>query len=675
MVLPNQLIFSNSPYLLQHAYNPISWYIWHQSSLTKARKEDKPILLSIGYAACHWCHVMDKEVFQNKEVADIMNIYFINIKVDREENPAIDQVAIEAMQAMGLEVGWPMHVFLMPNQQPFYGGTYFAKETWKQLLLNIAVAFEQEREKLTISSGFFMKTLQNTIISNKKNYWEQNFFNKEYAQKLFRNILQNLDQNYGGIEGSPKFFLPSVNKFLRSYYAFLQEEKALEQLVLTLDNIACGGIHDHLNGGFHRYAIDENWKIPHFEKMLYDNAQLISLYAQAYTITNQELYKDTLLQTLQFVQRDMCQEEGGLYSSLDADSNGVEGAFYTWRYQQIQELLKENLTPFILKYNVTLAGNWENGLNVLYKNKQKTNQKVSYPNTFIEQELIKYEQILFAHRNTTNEKPTVNKQIITSWNAMMLQAWIDAYYALGDIQFLTLALKNASYLQKYLKEDSFLWHSYSQDTKGNIGYLEDYAWLAKSFINLYQATLESHWLLQAQKLVDYTITNFLDSSNGLFYFSSHTETVLIKRSQEISDLVIPSSNSIMAYVLFALGKITNQSSYIIASQRMLHTIKDILERETVYMTYWAYIYLLQIKELPVITVTGPDSVIWGKFIKRYYPDVLLAGESDKDSSFQTDKSFSTTDLTIAYICCGTVCYIPLYSLEKTLLWLKDWVNK
>ncbi|OJW73005.1 MAG: hypothetical protein BGO68_03695 [Candidatus Amoebophilus sp. 36-38] len=675
MAILNQLANSTSPYLLQHADNPVQWYPWGEEALSKAKQEDKPILLSIGYAACHWCHVMAKESFEDKEVVALMNKHFINIKVDREENPDVDQIAVEALQSMGLQAGWPLHVFLMPNQQPFYGGTYFPTGVWKQLLDDIGFAFKNHRQELVRSSSYFTESLRGQEIKKEILQLDHPLFNQNSSQQIFEKIYQRLDQNYGGIAGSPKFFMPSIPTFLLTYYRLTRDQRALVQLNLALIHMACGEVYDQLGGGFHRYATDETWAVPHFEKMLYDNAQLLSLYAHAYMTTKNSFYKQVVMQTMKFVEREMMDEVGSFYSSLDADSQGVEGTFYTWTYEELDKLLGADIGTFAAYYPISVAGNWERGLNILYRDPDLILDSGGIHQATIEDKLAQAKEILFAARCTIKPRPERNEQVIASWNGMMLQALLDAYYVLGDTHFLKLALKNASYIQKYLMQGQRMRHSYSQGKPGRDGYLEDYVWVARAFISLYEATFQEDWLDQADQLVQHVFNHFGNSTNDLFYFINVNEPTFIKRTQEVFDQVIPSSNAVMAHTLFLLGRLLNREVYTRTSKEMLSRIRELLQTEPLYMAHWAHLYLLHLESPLLVTLIGTDSTRWGQVIKQHHPDILLAGSIQKSTLPTLAHYALEKDRTAVHICSERACYITLYNLEDALLWLKDWKSK
>lgn len=675
MPLPNRLSTTTSTYLLQHAHNPIDWYPWGEEALSRANQEDKPILLSIGYAACHWCHVMAYESFENEVVAAVMNSHFINIKVDREENPDVDQVAIAAMQAMGIQVGWPLHVFLMPNQQPFYGCTYLPTVAWKQLLNSVVNAFKEHRLQLLESSFYFTKTLQEDDIQYYRDVSSNSNLTQTAIQQIFQKIYKNLDPYQGGIQGGPKFPLPSISMLLLQYYLTYHDKGALQQLGLTLIKMAYGGIYDQLGGGFYRYTTDEAWKIPHFEKMLYDNAQLVSLYAHAYMATKDPLYKHIIKETVAFVLREMLDESGGFFSSIDADSQGQEGAFYTWTYQEIEGLLQEDTDLFTTYFSVTPNGNWHSGLNILYRNAEELTNELGYQTAITEEKLNQAKGILYNTRETTHIKPSLDTKVIASWNGMMLQALIDAYYALEDMHYLELALQNAACMEKYLMKGNQVWHSYSQGKHGRVGYLEDYAWLANAFISLYEATLQDYWIYKAEGLVQYVLHHFTHEHNNLFYFTDVKEPVFIKRTQEILDQVIPSSNAVMAHNLYRLGNLLKRESYTILFHKMLCEVARTLQHDPLYMTYWANLQLLKLRNIPVVVIIGSHSTTWASIIKRHYTEILLAGATCQPTIPWLTKYKMQEDKTTVYICDDTACYAPLYSLEEVLKWLSTWRSK
>lgn len=650
--MPNRLLHTTSPYLLQHAHQPVDWYPWGEEALQKAQREDKPLLVSIGYAACHWCHVMAREAFSDPEAAAIMNEHFICIKVDREERPDIDQVYVAALQAMGLQAGWPLHVFLMPDQKPFYGGNYFSPAAWKQVLWQVAQAFQDHREQLTASATQFTQALNEEVIEP-----NEEDFTVIQPQQIFEKLYQTLDQEYGGLKGAPKFPMPSVGLFLLQYYRTTQDQKAVAQLELTLNCMAYGGIYDQLGGGFARYTTDEVWRIPHFEKMLYDNGQLLSLYAQAYTVTQKSLYKKVVRETVEFVTRELMQDDGGFYSALDADSEGVEGKFYTWTQSEIEEVLGDKAPFFIQQFNVTPSGNWKEGANILY---QQSDSAPKATNEKLEQA----RQILLAAREQ-RKRPAQDKKVITSWNAIMIQGLLDAYNALGEARYLTPALRNAQFIEQYLQQGIQLYHSYSQGQLGAHGYLEDYAWVAKAWISLYQATFEEHWLFAAEALTQYALEHFYDDEAGLFHFVEKSEARLIARPKGLFDEVIPSANSVMAHNLWDLGVLMNKETYTNISVQMLRKISPRFLHHTAYLTNWATLSIRQLQPPVVVAIVGPECRAWAHTLRQHLPGKAwwIGTETTSDLSWLAHKK-AINSKTVIYICYQGTCQAPIHSLDE-----------
>lgn len=664
MSMPNRLSSSTSPYLLQHADNPIEWYPWSAEALSRAKQEDKPILLSIGYSACHWCHVMAGETFEDPQVTAIMNQHFVCIKVDREERPDIDQVYIEAVQAMGLQAGWPLHVFLLPNQQPFYGGTYFSNPAWKELLLQIATAFKDHRQQLEASAAQFTQTLHTRSIGVREQGKNHSRASLATLQHIFQTIYQDLDLVRGGVQGAPKFPMPSVGAFLLNYYRLTHDQRALDQLTITLTQMACGGIYDQLGGGFARYATDINWLVPHFEKMLYDNAQLISLYAQAYLSTPDKLYKEVMEQSIAYLEREMADSQGGFYSSMDADSEGVEGKFYTWTPQEVAHVLKEDGSWFAEHFPIVPWGHEEQDVYILTRNSHLLPTEAQIA------KLQAARQALFDTR-AKRTKPPVDNKILASWNGMLLQALVDAYYALGASHFLELAYRNVAFMQQYLMKDNQLSHSYYQGKLGNTSYLEDYAWIARGLISLYQATFEETWLTQAASLVDYAIQHFWDEQTCLFYMTEEGEDKLIVHPREIFDQALPSSNAVMAHNLFYLSILLGREDYVTRAQQMVDSIMPLLEEAPLYLTHWASLYV-QLQQVITVAIVGPQYKTWAYKVKQHYPGVVLAGTAMESNLPLLKNKKASRNQSSIYICYDKACQLPVQSLEEAFIQLNKY---
>jgi len=658
--MPNRLIHTTSPYLLQHAHQPVDWYPWGEEALNKAQQEDKPLLVSIGYTACHWCHVMAQDAFEDEEVAVMMNAHFVCIKVDREERPDIDQVYVAAVQAMGLNVGWPLHVFLLPDQKPFYGGLYFTTTAWKKLLIQVKNAFREHRAQLSATAFQFTQVLNEPEAVRYGFGSPSNIFTQKYTEQQFLKLYQELDHEYGGIRNTPKFPMPSIGSFLLRYYFLTQDERAFAQLNLTLQHMAYGGIYDQLGGGFSRYATDNAWRIPHFEKMLYDNGQLLSLYSQAYTVTKKTLYKKIVLETIAFVEREMVDPEGGFYSALDADSEGVEGKFYAWTKKEIEEVLRERAQLFMAHFGITAAGNWEQGANILY---QKADSSLA---TAEQASIACAIKQLFSVR-AQKKHPARDDKMIASWNGMMLQGLLDAYHALGKDHLLALALKNAHFIEKYLLQGNQLWHSHSKGAPGAPGYLEDYAWVARAFMSLYQVTFEEHWLYTAETLVQYALVHFYDAEAGLFYFVKHSEATLIARQKEIFDHVIPSSNSVICHDLLVLGALLDKKIYTATAKKMLCNMVPQINHAPLYLSNWAVLSMLQLKPIVVVAVVGPACKAWTQAMRQHVPSgILFAGTVEKSSLPLLANKKPMTSKTTIYVCRQGMCHAPTHSVKEAL---------
>jgi len=524
----NKLINESSPYLLQHAHNPVDWYPWGDEALAKAKAEDKMIIISVGYAACHWCHVMEHESFEDTTVSRIMNENFINIKVDREERPDIDDVYMTACHlASGRSCGWPLNAFAMPDGRPVWAGTYFPKKDWMKVLEQFIDEKKNNPDKLKEYADQLTQGIQQQEEIVKRDS-DLNFTSNKVIT-IADNFLENIDYKEGGRKNPPKFPMPNNYEFLLSYHHFAnqtgkEKNKALEATKITLDKMAMGGIYDHLGGGFARYSTDNEWIVPHFEKMLYDNGQLVSLYSKAYQLTFDPLYKSVVEETLEYIKREMTNSEGGFYSSLDADTEGEEGKFYVWKKPEIDSLLNDkNLSDIFCEYyQVHKKGNWEHGNNVIYRKKSDEEVAKDYgiSTTDLQSKLKKAKTILFNAREKRT-RPGLDDKVLTSWNALMLKGYVDAYKALGDEEYLATALKNANFLSKnMLQSDNRLNRNYKDGKSVINAFLDDYALLTDAFIGLYQVTFDEQWLNKAKDLTQYAVEHFYDDKSEMFFYTS-----------------------------------------------------------------------------------------------------------------------------------------------------------
>ncbi len=592
----NRLIHESSPYLLQHAHNPVDWFPWGKEALEKAKQEDKLILVSIGYAACHWCHVMEHQSFEDAEIAGFMNEHFVCIKVDREERPDVDQIYMEALQAMGLQGGWPLNVFLNPEAKPFYGGTYFPPEQWVQVLENVANAYQTKRAELDASAEQFVQHLKTDELEKfGLKFSETNTFSAEEREEIYRNLGKRFDRKRGGMSQAPKFPMPANYQFLLRYFHQTQNTDALAQLILTLTEMAYGGIYDQAAGGFARYSTDEDWLVPHFEKMLYDNGQLVSLYAEAYMVTKDPLYKQVVYETINFVERELMDHEGGFFSSLDADSEGVEGKFYVFTKAELEQILGEEEPLFSKYFNVTAAGNWEHGQNILHR--KISNEAFARENQLdleMLQEMVKEWKRKIIMARIERVRPGLDDKILLGWNALMLRGLTDAYKAFGEKEFLDLAIVNAEFLLQNMRIGSQLYRNYKRGNASIPGFLEDYALLIKALIGVYEASFEEKYLLDARALTDYVLEHFSDVNDYHFYFTDQNAEKLIARKKEVFDNVIPASNSVMAQNLWQLGLFFDESTYTERAGNMLKKVQELVVKEPGYLANWASMYLQQL---------------------------------------------------------------------------------
>jgi len=676
----NQLIHEKSLYLLQHAHNPVAWHSWNDETLKKAVVEDKPILVSIGYSSCHWCHVMEKESFENEEIGKYMSEHFVCIKVDREERPDVDQIYMEAVQSMGIQGGWPLNVFLLPDQKPFYGGTYYPAAQWKKLLENVKTAFEQQRDKLEESADQFARYLSHSelqrygIIEDEQQMAKQEF--QEKIAGLYQTFSEKFDKKLGGMNRAPKFPMPSNWLFLLHYHYYTQNQEALQQLELTLDQMAYGGIYDQLGGGFARYSVDERWFAPHFEKMLYDNGQLLSLYAEAYAHTRKSLYKTVIEQTIDFIKREMCSEEGGFYSALDADSEGEEGKYYIWEYDEFSKVLGNAAQLVGDYYHVEQEGNWEKTYNILYRNQSDEAFAEAHelnPTDF--KELLEDSRQKLLNSRKERIRPGLDDKILTSWNGLMLKGLADAYTYLQETHILELALRNAHFITDKLMrrqgDKARLYRSYKEGKAYLDAYLDDYAFVIDAFTSIYQITLDEQWIHHSEQLLAYCIENFYDQDEGFFHYT-HEEANLIARKKEIFDNVIPASNSAMARNLYRLSHLLDHSDYLEISERMMSRMLKLLDTDPAYLSNWAILYMEMMQPEVDIVVMGDEYKTVGKKLLPYYsPNRLIAG-AKKESKFMLLQGRKAIDnQTTIYICRDKACKMPVHTVEAALDQLKE----
>jgi len=675
MPTPNKLIRETSPYLLQHAHNPVDWQAWGEDALNQAKIEDKPILLSIGYAACHWCHVMEHESFEDDEVAKVMNENYVCIKLDREERPDIDQIYMDAIQSMGLNGGWPLNIFLMPDQKPFYGGTYFPKKNWLEILDKVAIAFQNNRKDLSDSADKFAQALNASdgerlsLGALKSNEFDHNILSQAY-----QSLSKNLDWDNGGTLGAPKFPMPVIWQFLMKYAFHSKNPEAKKALEFTLSSMAEGGIYDQIGGGFARYSVDAEWFAPHFEKMLYDNGQLISLYSDAYRFTKNSYFKDIVEETIRFSVREIMDPYCRFFSALDADSEGEEGKFYTWTFQELTQVLGENAGPILKFYNATTDGNWENSRNILFRHSTIADfckAEELDPEEFEKQLKTAKDQLLDIREDRV--RPALDDKILTGWNALQMKGLCDAYKAHQDEKYKAIAQDNFVFLSQFVWNKKQLFRTFKNDQAKIQGYLEDYALTIQASLALFEITSDSDALEFAKVLADYTIKNFYDEKEKLFFYTDKTSEALIARKKEIFDNVIPSSNSVMIENLHWLGILNGNSSYSEISEQMLKQIQHLLPKEPKFLANYASSYALKAYQSYDIVIVGKDAKefqkqLWAHYLPNAY--IMAIAEENDNLLVWKGKEIINTKTTI-YVCQNNACKKPVYTVEDAIAMMQE----
>jgi uncharacterized protein YyaL (SSP411 family) len=663
----NRLANANSPYLRQHAENPVDWFPWGEEALTKATKENKPLIISIGYAACHWCHVMAHESFVDTEVAAFMNDHFVCIKIDREERPDIDQVYMEAVQHITGGGGWPLHAFTLPDGRPFHGGTYYPRQQWLDLLKRIQSVYEHHFADLQIQADTLTSALRTNLFTAPPSA-ENNQFSREQYDSFFDGWEKLMDKKDGGFTYAPKFPMPVVWEFLLQYYYITGSKSALNYVNNTLEAMAKGGIYDQIAGGFSRYSTDKSWKVPHFEKMLYDNAQLISLYARAYQVTNNLEFAGTVRESIAFCERELMNGEGAFFSSLDADSEGEEGKFYTFTAREFKESVDPKVSRLLADfYQVTDEGNWEHGRNILWR--KRTYAEFAMQQNISGESFEKiirnaHEQLMSIRAQRT--RPSTDEKIITAWNALMIKAYIDAFHALGTAGFLDSAIRLAHFIEQHMfSSEGNLLRSYRDGNAMIPAFLDDYSLLAEALIRLYEATFDIHWLDLSHDLARFVIEHFSDPDIPLFYYTSDLSETLIARKHEIPDTVIPSSNSVMAHVLIKHAHFQGNLSYL---SRAVALLKQVLHDNSTYNPYYAYYAMaLGLIAYPVneIAIAGEKAQEKNLILQRHYlPTSLFLGGTEENLPLLKDKL--VPNATKIYVCREKICSLPVDDADTAL---------
>ena len=672
--MANRLINETSPYLLQHAHNPVEWHPWGPEALEKAKSEDKPILLSVGYSACHWCHVMERESFENREIAELMNTSFICIKVDREERPDIDSIYMTAVQAMTGQGGWPMTVFLTPEGKPFYGGTYFPPDdrgglpAFPRVVESMANAYRNSRGEVLMATEELLQRMRQTTSTP----GSLDPLTTDVLAQAYAGVSGHFDHKYGGVGMQPKFPQPMTYEVLLRHHLRTGDPKALDMVELTLDRMAMGGIYDQLGGGFHRYSTDTFWLVPHFEKMLYDNALLVRLYLHAYQVTNKPMYKRVVEETLDYVVREMTDVAGGFYSAQDADSEGVEGKFFVWRPEEVMETLGDG--EIICRYfDVTQTGNFE-GHSIL-------NVKVC-PSEFARDEGLsdlEFSDLLNRSRKTLMERrelrvhPERDDKILTAWNGLMLNAFAEAGAVLDRPDYTLVAEKNASFLLDNLRKHGRLLRSYKDGQAKLNGYLEDYAFLAAGLLTLHEATFEPRWLLEAVDLGRSMVTLFWDESSSQFYDTGHDHEELVLRPRDVSDNAIPSGSSMATDVLLRLAVVTGDEEFQRKAIIGMRAVKEFMARFPTGSGHWLCaldFYLSNPKEIAIIgDRSGLDTrSLIAEVYRSFIPTRVMIGRNDSveilDQLPLMDGRGRIKGKSTVYVCQNYVCQLPATDVHE-----------
>ena len=625
----NRLASSGSPYLREHADNPVHWYEWGEEALSRAKKEDKPIIISIGYAACHWCHVMERESFMDPEIAAIMNENFIAIKVDREERPDIDQQYVLASEILSGTAGWPLNAFALPDGKAFHTITYYPKDAWTKLLLQVSKVWKENRTDLEKQAN---AVEQNLSKINTSLFAGDTLL--RFDTPAFLNTVDSwhsqLDLKNGGLKGNMKFPMPSVTEFLLQHSYLNGDKQSMRWVTTTLDAMIRGGLYDHLGGGFSRYTTDSLWHIPHFEKMLYDNAQLVSLYAHAFKITGNKNYERVMRETLRFIEREMNSPEGVFHSSVNADSEGEEGKFYKWTEDEIR----------------SIAG--DKALNYYQINDGVLSIKADAP------DLIKT-KLLDARSKRVH--PSIDKKVITSWNAMMIIGFLDAFMATGDRHYLEVARKSISFFDSRTRNSDIVPHVRSAD-----GFLDDYAWLTKAYIQLYQCTLDIKWLTKAETIADIAMKRFRNEASPLFYYAENHLT-------EYFDNVIPASNSVLADDLLILGELLQREDLTIAGTKAVEAVIGSTDLEGVHIANWARLAETINFSPYQIAIVGDKANEFRAELQRHPlpPSIFLGGQQANLPLLQNKL---VRNKTMIYVCKNRTCKLPVEDPKDALRQLK-----
>lgn len=669
----NLLIHETSPYLLQHAHNPVNWYPWGEAALTKAKEEKKIILVSIGYSACHWCHVMEKESFEDESTASIMNEFFVNIKIDREERPDIDHIYMDAVQAMTGSGGWPLNVFLTPDTKPFYGGTYFPPQrafnraSWKEVLHGVQQAWQDRKEEIISQAEHLTEHIARAAVFSPSTTHKD--FTVDQCREIFTNIMKSADREWGGFGKAPKFPQTFSIQYLLEYYHFTKDQQALEQALLSINKMLQGGIYDHIAGGLARYSTDTEWLAPHFEKMLYDNALLVLVLCDAYQMTADKLYEEVIHKTLQFILNEMTDVSGGFYAALDADSEGEEGRYYVWSKTEIEEILREDAPLFCELFDVTEEGNWE-GKNII--------RLLDPVSVFADRKGIGEEDLQVKIKHCIQRlqevrklrvRPGLDDKIILGWNALMLKAFAKAAVVLNSEVYREVAIKGMHFIENTFKKEKHGWfHTYKNGVAKYPAFLDDFAFLVDTCIAVYELTMQEQYLELAKNLMYYVQEVFSDEDSLFFYYTANHQKDVIVRKKEMYDGALPSPNSVMAVNLYKLGVLFNNMDWQSRSIKMLQSMQDAAVKYPTSFGVWAAAVQQQMYSINEIAITGNEAENTAAEIIRqnYLPNKIIAASNTINNNipFLSDKK--AAEALNIYLCKNRMCLPPFKDKAQLL---------
>jgi uncharacterized protein YyaL (SSP411 family) len=663
--MPNRLAKESSPYLLQHAHNPVDWFPWSDEAFEKAKKENKPILVSIGYAACHWCHVMERESFEDSAVAAYMNENFVNIKVDREERPDVDHIYMDAVQAMTGSGGWPLNAFLLSDGRPFYGGTYFPprrafnRASWQEVLTAVANAYRDKKEDLTKQAETLTEHLQtsNRIAGSRFN------FNIDTIYQAYEQVMKTADTEWGGFGNAPKFPQTLTISFLLRFAHLTGNEHAKNQALLSLDKMIYGGIYDQFGGGFARYSTDREWLAPHFEKMLYDNALLMMVLSEALQLTGNKIYRDAIAQTIEFLQREMLHPDGGFYSALDADSEGVEGKFYVWEYDEVIQLLGDDADIFTAFFDIKPGGNWEEkSIPRILKSAADLAKEKGMTGSELEAVIQRGKSRLMDERSK-RIRPGLDDKILLGWNALLSKALCQAYAATGEEEWLELAGKNLRFLlQSFDAGEKGLFHTWKGGVAKIPAFLDDYSYVIAALLEYSKVSFDYQWLEKAKQLSVFVADRFSDEEGIFFYYTPDFQTDILVRKKELYDGATPSGNSFMARNLYEISFLLDEPDWRERSEQMTASMGELAGKYPTSFGAWLSLLMEMTTGTNEVAVVGPDAEISGReMLITYLPQTILMVSESGNDRFPLLRGKKISGKTLFFLCKNYECQAPVSS--------------